>query len=73
VQDAAGYLLAVDAAPCSRDHRPDESDAPQPHALRGIPGLETLGEFDIAASSIPRAAFDCLASLERTALRRAAA
>ena len=37
---------------------------PGPHGRRRFPVAKTLDEFDVDASSVPRATFDYLASLE---------
>src|SRR6516162_6033572 len=42
----------------------DESNARNRMRLAAFPVTKTLGEFDVAASSIPNATFDYLASLE---------
>ena len=47
----------------------DASNATQRLKLAGFPVAKTLEEFDVAASSVPRATFDYIASLEWIAAR----
>ena len=47
-----------------RNHRPRRVQRPDPYAPGRFPVTKRLEDFDVAASSIPKATFDYLASLE---------